>query len=112
MTTLKNRVERLEMEALCLRWFHFSGFLEGLTDEQLQFARSPTLLKRVGIVPCNLSVWHGTVASIFGGDAGERTDPMFRHPPSTLTSFLCADRLLGYRFGFLIKSGTAGVDLW
>jgi hypothetical protein len=36
MATLKRRIARLENEFRFQRWFHFSRFLEGLTDEQVE----------------------------------------------------------------------------
>ena len=36
MTKLRNRVESLEQKAQFTLWFHFSRFLEALTDEQIE----------------------------------------------------------------------------
>ena len=36
MSSLKSRIEQLEKERQFQRWFMFSRFLEGLTDEQLE----------------------------------------------------------------------------
>ena len=36
MTKLRNRIERLEQKAQFTLWFHFSRFLEALTDEQVE----------------------------------------------------------------------------
>ena len=36
MSSLKNRIEQLEKERQFQRWFMFSRFIEGLTDEQLE----------------------------------------------------------------------------
>ena len=36
MSSLKSRIEQLEKERQFQRWFMFSRFIEGLTDEQLE----------------------------------------------------------------------------
>jgi hypothetical protein len=36
MSSLKSRIEQLEKERQFQRWFIFSRFIEGLTDEQLE----------------------------------------------------------------------------
>lgn len=36
MAKVKNRITNLEKEALFWRWFHFSRFLEGLSEGQIE----------------------------------------------------------------------------
>jgi hypothetical protein len=60
-----------------------------------------------GFVPCNISVSHGTLASIYRAKLGRQTQA-FRCPLYNLTP-----GLLGlFRFGFWLNHDQSGGDLW